>query len=211
MIHKFGQVCWESYPSTWRFPEMGVRGLKHPFFHGMFHEINKPFWESSVYGNPQIQWIQCSLFSSATSCARKVPLRSLLWRPISDPISARDFSRIPTCGVQFRYGGVPLMGVSEGKIPLEWMIWGYPHLWKPPYVFSIWIDLICRFQSNQVEIKVGASCVRPARSEHFRESWWMLTLSDGQLTFPSQELSGPGSTKVIIRTKMQALHTSPTP
>ena len=108
-------------------------------------------------------------------------------------------------------GGVPLMGVSEGKIPLEWMIWGYPHLWKPPYVFSIWIDLICRFQSNQVEIKVGASCVRPARSEHFRESWWMLTLSDGQLTFPSQELSGPGSTKVIIRTKMQALHTSPTP
>ena len=28
--------------------------------------------------------------------------------------------------------------------------------------------------------KVGASCVWPARSEHFRENWWLLTLSAGK-------------------------------
>ena len=31
-----------------------------------------------------------------------------------------------------------------------------------------------------VETKVGASCVWPARSEHFRENWWVLTLSAGK-------------------------------
>ena len=31
-----------------------------------------------------------------------------------------------------------------------------------------------------VETKVGASCVWPARSEHFRKNWWVLTLSAGK-------------------------------
>ena len=31
-----------------------------------------------------------------------------------------------------------------------------------------------------VETKVGASCVWPARSEHFKKNWWVLTLSAGK-------------------------------
>ena len=43
---------------------------------------------------------------------------------------------------------VPKMDGLQGKIPLKWMIWGYPHLWKPSCrVFRWWhhsILGICR-------------------------------------------------------------------
>ena len=32
-------------------------------------------------------------------------------------------------------GGTPNWLVYKGKSPLKWMIWGYPHLWKPPNMF----------------------------------------------------------------------------
>ena len=40
----------------------------------------------------------------------------------------------------YMYGGFikwwySQMDGSWWKIPLKWMIWGYPHLWKPPYIY----------------------------------------------------------------------------
>ena len=34
----------------------------------------------------------------------------------------------------FHNWGYPKMDGLYGKCPLKWMIWGSPHLWKPPYI-----------------------------------------------------------------------------
>ena len=66
-----------------------------------------------------------------------------------DHRGAHEFDRRDICGLAWGFnmgrcwnwqliGGVPLMGLPKnggfllGKIPLKWMIWEYPHLWKPP-------------------------------------------------------------------------------
>ena len=45
--------------------------------------------------------------------------------------------------------GVPKMDVLLGKIPLEWMIWGYPHSWKSPYVSYMFVSNV--FPTHHME------------------------------------------------------------
>ena len=51
------------YITIWRFPEMGGHPPNHPF-ERIFHEINNPFWGSSIYGNPYIWLVLWNIFLS---------------------------------------------------------------------------------------------------------------------------------------------------
>ena len=77
-------------------------------------------WKSDMY----ISFIQ-SYFS----------LSDMLWFNITVNCCKKH-----TCIYIYMYGGFlkwwySQMDGSWWKIPLKWMIWGYPHLWKPPYIY----------------------------------------------------------------------------
>ena len=45
-----------------------------------------------------------------------------------------------------------------GKIPLKWMIEGYPHLWKPPYIVMGWKYLEILYWNPPASVFCGCSC-----------------------------------------------------
>ena len=49
--------------------------------------------------------------------------------------------------------------MDEWKIPLKWMIWGYPHLWKPPFFDSRSIPKCCALNFSLNGLCTGAPVV----------------------------------------------------
>ena len=82
-------------------------------------------------------------------------------------------------------GWYPKMDGLEGKIPQNWMIWGYPSVWKPPYTpFGTCISL-CRIR------KLGLIHFRDDAYEIY-ELWEMIEMQDGGMKM-QQTIIGLGA------------------
>ena len=100
---------WYSWLSSWFYHSWWTR--KHPFWLLGFPLI--PGWILGI--DPSLSWLSCSNIM--------LSLRNIFW-------TNHDVSNI-YMGVSIN--GDPQNGWFIRKIPFKWMIWGYPHLWKPPY------------------------------------------------------------------------------
>ena len=91
-----------------------------------------------------------------------------------------NFSSVTIWGFPKKWG-IPRMDGLSWKIPLKWMIWGYPHLWKPPYIqyrffqamFDDWvISWVRRAGCHQAARIPASSAFLRAVSKSFSKAFW---------------------------------------
>ena len=141
--------CWDG--STWRFPARhgGSLSHHHPFFMG-FSMINHPAMEVSPCSELVSPWNTLKCFHWRVSG----PSKSAVWQvPVaqdeakkqeatkSDLICLKIDMEVSWSFLNYGYPGYPQIIHSNGSFHDQPSILGYPHLWKPPYVY-IYIYMI---------------------------------------------------------------------
>ena len=131
------------------FPEMGVpRAIIH--FHTIFPCKTSSYWGTPMTIEPPIVSFHCrirlvDLVKAVLASSSPTPMEPEAKRPKqqTDPApdvmmkfqaTAKGFFHQNHMGVS-NNGGLLKWMVYNGNILLKWMIWGYPHLWNPPYGF----------------------------------------------------------------------------
>ena len=93
------------------------------------------FWPPSL-SCQKIRWIHCSTLLEATK-SEEACVAS--WRPFFIAVLLQSLWLLYVdLGVSIN-GGTPMDGLSW-RIPLKWMIWGYPYFRKPPFLLS-WLQI----------------------------------------------------------------------